>query len=91
MWLRTHDQETDADGLRDADELLLVGLWEGVLGWRMVVEGAMCHRTGAAVQEESALLEELGGHTTRMLAAIRSHMRVWSCVLGKLLDVLHGG
>jgi hypothetical protein len=24
---RTHDQETDSDGLRYPDELLLVGLW----------------------------------------------------------------
>jgi len=43
-----HNQETNANSLRDADELLLV-------------------RLGAAVHEESALLEELGRHIGKLL------------------------
>lgn len=62
-----HDQESDADGLRDADELLLVGLC-AVLAWRAA--GKADERTGAAVHEQSALLEELGGHAAHMLALL---------------------
>lgn len=56
----THDQETDADCLRDTDELLLVGL-------------------GAAVHEESTLLEELGGHIGKLLDVLHGHGRMCVC------------
>jgi hypothetical protein len=47
-------------------------------------------RTGAAVHEQSALFEELSGHTARRLAIVPH--RVPGCsVLGELLDVVHGG
>jgi hypothetical protein len=82
-----HDQETDADGLRDADELLLVGLCV-VLAWRLACEAG--DRTGAAVHEEGALLEELGGHAAHMLAAAVAGGVLRRRVLSKLLDVLHG-
>jgi hypothetical protein len=48
-------------------------------------------RTGAAVHEQSTLLEELSGHTARMLAISHPVFCVLNHVLGKLLDVLHGG
>jgi hypothetical protein len=48
----------------------------------------MDRRTGAAVHEQSTLLEELSGHTARRLAS--SPSRAGCCVLGELLDVLHG-
>jgi hypothetical protein len=48
-------------------------------------------RTGAAVHEQSTLLEELSGHTARMLAISYPVFRASICLLGKLLDVLHGG
>ena len=58
----THDQETDSYCLRDPDELLLVGLCNFALVWRW--DSAIGdNRTGAAVHEESTLLEELSGHT----------------------------
>jgi hypothetical protein len=63
----THDQETNANSLRDADELLLVRLCRGSV--ELFGIDARLH-TGAAVHEESALLEELGGHTAHRLACI---------------------
>lgn len=47
--------------------------------------------TGAAVHEQSTLLEELSGHTAHMLAPGAHNAVAVRCrVLGKLLDVLHG-
>lgn len=63
----THDQETNANSLRDADELLLVRLCRGSV--ELFGMDARLH-TGAAVHEESALLEELGRHTAHRLARI---------------------
>lgn len=67
MRVLTHDQETDSNCLRDPDELLLVGLCSESLA-RYIWYSNAESRTGAAVHEQSALLEELSGHTVRMLA-----------------------
>lgn len=63
----THDQETNANSLRDADELFLVWLCRASVKLCGIDERL---HTGAAVHEESALLEELGGHTAHRLACI---------------------
>jgi hypothetical protein len=46
--------------------------------------------TGAAVHEESTLLEELSGHTVSHVSYLSRVVCGWGRILGKLLDVLHG-
>jgi hypothetical protein len=47
-------------------------------------------RTGAAVHEESTLLEELSGHTVSHVSYLSRILCGRGRILGKLLDVLHG-
>ena len=53
-----HDQEADADGLRDADELLLVGLWTTLV--RREVAPAQRRTGGWVGVREMGGLEEGG-------------------------------
>lgn len=83
-----HDEETDTDGLADLEEFALVGLTvqthvsetkslskrQEVRGiWEVVERKARGRDVRAAVDELSAILDELAGHLHNLLHLARRH------------------